>query len=322
LSSRSSMYRRLMTMAGATALTVGGLGAVLATGGTAFASDPASSPYSIGYTVSGVTFASTSSVSNASANYTLGFVMPSNVDTSTTTLTLSGLPDASLPGTAIVTDTTAGTTQVLAINSSGVITLSGAVAGDNYTVVLDGATNASGTTSTSYSPEIEVGSSDFGTAASFTLTPTSTAAAATASASTSTSGASATDTFSGFAVTNGTGTTTTAPYELYLDFSAASQTYPTAPSDYAVQVTSNGHTTSDTVDSVTGLATGSTSGEYLTLTLASAIPTSATVAVTIDGAINNTGPTTNGFLPVFHATSSPRCGGSWTSTTSTVYFFL
>ena len=284
------MYRRLMGMAGATALTVGGLGAVLATGGTAFASTP-SSYYTIGYSVSGVTFASTSSVGGATANYTLGFVMPSNVDTSSTNLTLSGLPDHALPSTAIVTDTTSGTTQVLGV-SSGAITLTGAVAGDNYTIVLDGATNATVSVSTMYSPTIEVGANDIGTASAFTLTPASTAATATASASTNAAGASAVDTFSGFAVsTTGTGSTSSTPYELYVDLSAENQTYPTAASDYAVQVTNNGTTTSDSVSSVSGptenVSGTATDGYNLTLTLASAIPTGATVAVTIDGAVNS-----------------------------------
>lgn len=279
-----------MGMAGATALTVGGLGAVLATGGTAFASTP-SSYYTIGYSVSGVTFASTSSVGGATANYTLGFVMPSNVDTSSTNLTLSGLPDHALPSTAIVTDTTSGTTQVLGV-SSGAITLTGAVAGDNYTIVLDGATNATVSVSTMYSPTIEVGANDIGTASAFTLTPASTAATATASASTNAAGASAVDTFSGFAVsTTGTGSTSSTPYELYVDLSAENQTYPTAASDYAVQVTNNGTTTSDSVSSVSGptenVSGTATDGYNLTLTLASAIPTGATVAVTIDGAVNS-----------------------------------
>ena len=297
------MYRRLMSMAGATALTVGGLGAVLAMGGTAFAAGTPSSPYTIGYAVSGVTFASTSSVGNASANYTLGFVMPSNVDTSTTTLTLSGLPvptsGATLPSTAIVTDTTSGSTQVLtfaASSNGGSITLDNAVAGDNYTVVLDGAVNAKVASSTTYSPAIEVGTNDVGTAATFTLTPASTAAAATAAASTNASLASATDTFSGFAVaTNGTASSSSSPYMLYVDFSANSQTYPTAPSDYAVQVTSNGHTTADSVSAVgaaTDVTTGSTSGGYyIPLTLGSVIPAGATVSVTIDGAVNVSSPT-------------------------------
>jgi hypothetical protein len=313
------MYRRLMGMAGAAALTVGGLGAVLATGGTAFASTP-SSYYTIGYSVSGVTFASTSSVGGATANYTLGFVMPSNVDTTTTNLTLSGLPDSALPSTAIVTDTTAGTTQVLGI-SSGVIALAGAVAGDNYTIVLDGATNENVSTSTMYSPAIEVGTNDIGTASAFTLNPASTAANATASASTNAAGASAVDTFSGFAVsTNGTATTSSAPYELYVDLSAKNQTYPTSASDYAVQVTNNGKTTSDSVSSVSGptenVASTPADGYNLALTLASAIPTGATVAVTIDGAVNSSLAPVTTYVSMSDSTDGGTAPSTTPSTTA------
>jgi hypothetical protein len=312
------MYRRLMGMAGATALTVGGLGAVLATGGTAFASTP-SSFYTIGYSVSGVTFASTSSVGGATANYTLGFVMPSNVDTTSTTLTLSGLPNSSasssLPSTAIVTDTTANTTQVLTFDSSnGEITLDGAVAGDNYTVVLDGAINANVTTSTSYSPAIEVGSNDVGTASAFTLTPASTAANATASASTNTASASAVDTFSGFVPTYGSSTTTSSD-TLWLDLSGKNQQYPTASSDYAVQVTSNGTTTSDSVSSVAAIAANSTSGYNIAITLGSAIPAKATVSVTIDGALNSGSTPTTTYVSMSDSTDGGTAPTTTPSTT-------
>lgn len=299
-----------MSMAGATALTVGGLGAVLATGGTAFASPAASNPYTIGYAVSGVTFASTSSVGKASANYTLGFVMPSNVDTSSTTLTLSGLPDSALPSTAIVSDTTAGTTQVLSVSSGGAITLSGAVPGDNYTIVLDGATNANVTVSTTYNPTIGVGSNDIGSASTFTLSPASTAVDAVASATTSVAGASTVDTFSGFVPTSPSSGTTTKDV-LWIDLSAVNQTYPTAPSDYAVQVTNNGSTTSDSVSGVAGPTTNTTSGDTIALTLASAVPTGATVAVTIDGAVNTSSTPSTTYVSMSDSTN----GGTAVETT-------
>ena len=328
MSSRSSMYRRLMTMAGATALTVGGFGAILATGGNAFASS-GSSYYTVGYPVSGVTFASTSSVSGAGANYTMGFVMPSNVSgASSTTIALSELPGAfpSSP-TAIVTDTTTGTSQVLAV-TSGSITLSSPTAGDNYTIVLDGMTNTSGvTTSTSYTPTITVASSDVGSSSAFTLTPSSTAAAATASATSSTAGASVTDTFSGFVPTSGSGSTSSTPYQLYVDLSAANQTYPPSASDYAVRVTTSGTTTTDAVTAVSSPTTVGTSGELLTLTLGSVIPAGSTVSVTIDGAINSgstpsstyvaLSDSTNGGVAPSGATSSPT-----TSTASDDATFL
>ena len=93
-----SMYRRVMGMAGAGALALGGVGAVIANSGVAYASPVASSTYTIGYPLSGVTFAASNSVATDSSVYTVNFTVPSGDSSPSQTVYLSGLP-----GTADVT---------------------------------------------------------------------------------------------------------------------------------------------------------------------------------------------------------------------------
>ena len=282
MSSRSSLYKRLMTMTGAAGLIAGSVGMFVGAGASAYAQSNTSASYTIGYKVTGVSFASSSDASKASANYTVGFTMPTNVGTSTAVVDVAGLPDSSLPTSVVVTNTTTGTQSVDAFNS-GSVSITNPVAGDSYTLELLSATNTGVTSQTSYDPTVTINSLDYGmTSSAFELMPPSTSPSAVATVTSTATGQSVSDSFSGFAVSG-----TTASSALFLNFGTLDQVYPTAPADYTVSVNSNGTTTSDAV-TLGGVTTGST---YLELDLASSIPTGAIVSVSIDGATNDSSVT-------------------------------
>jgi len=294
------MYRRLMGMAGATALTVGGLGAVLATGGTAFATTPSvtSNTYLVGTALSGVSFSTTSSVLGKAANYSFTFVMPSGVG-GTTTVTLADLPSktsaSSLPTTALVTNTSTGSAGSVEFApggsndyNSGSLSIADPVAGDTYTIALDDVTNSNSTTT--ISPTITVNNAAFGTASQVTLTSSTTTTTATAAATSTTPGAGGvTDTFSDF-----TPGSVSAEGDLYLSLSAYDQTFPTGTSAYTVSVDTNGTTTTDAVSSApsfTPPAATDTPDDpvYLAIPVTNAIASGATVSVTIADITNGNG---------------------------------
>ena len=278
MTSRSSLYKRLMTMTGAAGLIAGSVGMFVGAGASAYAQSNTSASYTIGYKVTGVSFASSSDASKASANYTVGFTMPTNVGTSTATVVVAGLPDSSLPTSVVVTNTTTST-QSVDSSTGGSVSITNPMAGDSYTLEFLSATNTSVTSETSYDPTVTVNSLDYGMASSaFELMPPSTSPSAVATATSTATGQSVSDSFSGFAVSGAT-----ASSALFLNFETLDQVYPTSPTDYTVSVNSNGTTTSDAV-TLGGVAiTGST----LELNLANSIPTGATVSVSIDGAKNN-----------------------------------
>jgi hypothetical protein len=264
-------------MTGAAGLIAGSVGMFVGAGASAYAQSNTSASYTIGYKVTGVSFASSSDASSATANYTVGFTMPTNVSTSTATVDVGGLPDSSLPTSVVVTNTTTSTQSVDGFNGTSV-SITNPVAGDSYTLEFLSATNTGVTSKTSYDPTVTVNSLDYGmTSSAFELMPSSTSPSAVATATSTATGQSVNDSFSGFAVSG-----TTASSALFLNFGTVDQTYPTAPTDYTVSVNSNGTTTSDAV-TLGGVTTGST---YLELNLANSIPTGATVSVSIDGTKN------------------------------------
>jgi len=318
------MYRRLMGMAGATALTVGGLGAVLATGGTAFAAPPSvtSNAYLVGTALSGVSFSTTSSVQGKTANYSFTFVMPSGVG-STTTVALADLPSktsaSSLPTTALVTNTSTGSAGSVNLtagstSNSGSLVISDPVAGDTYTVALDDVTNSNSTTT--ISPTITVNSAAFGTASQVTLTSSTTTTTDTAAATSTTPGAGGvTDTFSDFTLGSASGDGVSAGNDLYLSLSAYDQTFPTGTSAYTVSVDSNGTTTTDAVSGQPTFAAPSTTGGpyVLAIPVTNAIAAGATVSVTIADITNGNGLS----APISPTTTYVVLGNAATATAPT-----
>ncbi|MHB1521419.1 MAG: beta strand repeat-containing protein [Ferrimicrobium sp.] len=163
MSIHSSTYRRLMAMAGAAALTAGGLGAVLATSGTAFAATGlTSAPFTIGSptSVSNVTLSSTSNVEAAtSVQYTVSF-KATTAGTAGDSITISAMSAGAAssvftPSTTAVSvvDQTSGTatssptyTPPTTGSTSSTATVKPGFAwsaGDVITVVLGGVTNPS-----------------------------------------------------------------------------------------------------------------------------------------------------------------------------------
>jgi hypothetical protein len=153
LNSRSSMYRRLMGMAGAVALTAGGLGAVLAAGGTAYASTSlTSAPFSVGSatSVSAVSLSLTNSTESApSVQYTVSFKATTAGSATDSIMIASGTGVGLSGATAVsVVDNTsdAATSSATSSYSSGTLTVTPGFAwsaGDQITVVLSGVTNPS-----------------------------------------------------------------------------------------------------------------------------------------------------------------------------------
>lgn len=151
MSSRSSMYRRLMNMAGVTALACGGLGAVLVTGGNAFANtNPLTSQtFSVGSatSVSAVTLSSTSSTEgSSSAQYTVSFKATSaGTDTSTVTIASTASTFSSAGIVSAVDDTSGQAASGQApTDTSGSVTFTPGFAwnaGDQITVVVSDVTN-------------------------------------------------------------------------------------------------------------------------------------------------------------------------------------
>ena len=164
LTSRASLSRRLIGLAGVAALTVGGAGAVLLGAGTAYAiTSPtlASNNFTIGTSsVGGVTFAASSSTTLATAVvYTFGFTLPAGVS-GAQGVTPGGLPGATTTGANVVlVNNTTGTnygvaTITTATTGAFTIPVGDVVAGDTYTAQVFGFTN-SGTAGT-YSPTVAV----------------------------------------------------------------------------------------------------------------------------------------------------------------------
>ncbi|WP_298335953.1 hypothetical protein [Ferrimicrobium sp.] len=148
MNSRSSMYRRLMNMAGAAALTAGGLGAVLAVSGTAYASTTlTSAPFSIGSatSVSAVSLSLTNSTESATGvQYTVSFKATS-AGTDTDKIFIGGTGLSSATVTSVV-DNTTGTAagSITPTDASTSVSLTPGFAwnaGDQITVVLGDVSN-------------------------------------------------------------------------------------------------------------------------------------------------------------------------------------
>ena len=287
MSSRMSMYRRVMGMVGAGALALGGVGAILANSGIAYASPVSSSPYTIGYPLSGVTFAASNSVATDASVYTLNFTVPSGDSSPSGTVYLSGLPGSvsSSAGTYVVvvngTNTTGNTLTYDA--TTGVYTLTTATgtlaAGDTVSLTLSGTNGSAGI----YTPAVSLDAYS-GAASNVTISPTSVSANASASASSNVAGAGAvSDSFSGFALANSSSSSS-----LYVQLSQASQSFPSDPADYTVKVTSGSTTSTDAVTSVSGGNGGLTGANFYTLSLnlQNSVPADATVSVQVSGVTN------------------------------------
>ncbi len=141
-----------MNMAGAAALTAGGLGAVLAVSGTAYAAGASltSAPFSVGSatSVSAVSLSLTNSTESAtSVQYTVSFKATS-AGTDTDSIMIGGLSTSATPTVTSVVDNTSGTAASSASGSfsGGTETVTPGIswkAGDQITVVLGGVTNPS-----------------------------------------------------------------------------------------------------------------------------------------------------------------------------------
>ena len=295
MSSRMSMYRRVMGMAGAGALALGGVGAVIANSGVAYASPVASSTYTIGYPLSGVTFAASNSVATDKSVYTVNFTVPSGDSSPNQTVYLSGLPGQLSMSTTTATDVASGSyvvevggtvvnpTSFTYDSSTGAYSLvlpSGTLAaGDAVSLTLSGANGSAGT----YTPAVSLDAYS-GTASNVTISPTSVSANASASASSNVAGAGAvSDSFSGFVLGNSSSSSS-----LHIQLSQASQSFPSDTADYTVKVTSGSTTSTDAVTSVTDGNGGLTNGNYYTLglSLQNSVPADATVSVQVTGVTN------------------------------------
>ncbi len=153
MSSHSSKYRRLMGMAGAAALTVGGLGAVLAVGGTAYAqSSLTSAPFSVGSatSVSAVSLSLTNSSESATGvQYTVSF-KATTAGTSSDGITISTGTGVDFSKAAVVSVVDNTSSEAISSPTSSASTTQLSVtpgfawnAGDQITVVLSGVTNPS-----------------------------------------------------------------------------------------------------------------------------------------------------------------------------------
>ncbi len=307
LPSRStSLSRRLFSLAGVAALTVGGAaGAVIATSGAAFATqNPISSNYyTVGSVVSGgLSFtASESAASATGVTYTTGFTVPTGV--SGTSVTLSGLPDSAASATSAIV-TVAGVQSVVSFTpSSGVVNTGSLVAGDQVTIVISGFTNSSAA-GTAFTPTAAVGSTTVATG-SFTLTSAVASTAAVSVAPTTASYQGSAATFSGF--TGLTGNVLDLEVQGGLTFSST-----TLASNYVVTYSTAGSSTKTTapVESVTANATTTGGISYVTLTLGTILSSGDTVNVAANGTTNSG---TAGSYYAAMATTSPSSSATLTS---------
>ena len=310
MTSRASLSRRLIGLAGVAALTVGGAGAVLLGAGSAYAiTSPtlASNNFTIGTSsVGGVTFAASSSTTSATAVvYTFGFTLPAGVS-GATGVTPGGLPGATTVGANVVlVNNTTGTnygvaTTATATTGAFTIPVGDVVAGDTYTAQVFGFAN-SGTAGT-YSPTVAVAGYLPGSAATFTLNAATVAPTPSLALSNTTAGlGGVTYSFSNWAQTVA-GTT------LYLELSTTSAVFPSAVGQYTVTDTPSGSSVSHTI-AVSAVApatlTGPPAGQYEALTLASTTAVGDTLNVTVTGVQN---PSAGGFSNVAILAAAPIAG--------------
>ena len=292
----SSFRRRALTLVGASALTLSGLGAAVFGASQAFAfSNIQSNPYSIGTVVSGgLSFTATNTQeSTTGVEYTLTFTLPSGV--SGTTMSLTGLPGITTSTTSTLI--TAGGVTTPETNSAtvGTNTVTSATpslsAGESVTVNVFQMTN-SALTGNPYTIVASVGGSTAATT-QFNLTSGPSGPSVTVSPTT-TGYAGSTTTFSGFAPSTGLPSNT-----VYLAVSGgitfpATTTAPVSgiPADYAVTYSTSGSTV-QTAASVTGATAPATvgTGSYVTLTLGTILAAGDTVNVTVTGTTNATSVT-------------------------------
>ncbi len=293
LTSRASLSRRLIGLAGVAALTVGGAGAVLLGASAAVAQTVAqssiqSNPYSIGSVATGgLSFASSDTAVGATGvTYTIGFTLPT-ADSGTNVM-LTGLPGTTSATTAIVTAGGVGSVQTFA-DSTGVVDTPSLIGGEQVSIVIYGFTNTS-TSGVPVTVGVEFGGSTFATT---TFTPTAAVSAtgvAVAPATASYQGSVAT--FSNFTGLSGN--------VLYLGMTGAkfnatanvsgeyTVTYEAAGS--STQVTAN--VTASSVDS-----TPTTSGSvWEIVTLGSILSSTDTVSVVANGVTNGTASTGYGIV--------------------------
>ena len=308
MTSRASLSRRLIGLAGVAALTVGGAGAVLLGAGTAYAAITitptlVSNNFTIGTSsVGGVTFAASSSTTSATAVvYTFGFTLPAGVS-GATGVTPGGLPGATTTGASVVlVNNTTGTNYGIATKTTGTtgaftIPAVDVVAGDTYTAQVFGFANSP--TAGTYSPTVTVTGFLPGSAATFTLNAATVAPTPSLALSNTTAGlGGVTYTFSNWAQGTAAGTT------LYLELSSTNAVFPSAVGQYTVTDTPSGSSTSHAI-AVTGASPGliSTTGQYEVLTLASTTVAGDTLNVTVTGVQN---PSASGFSNVAILATAP-----------------
>lgn len=312
LTSRASLSRRLIGLAGVAALTVGGAGAVLLGGGEAFAGPSVSytNNFTVGTTtVGGVTFSAASLAQGATTTYTVGFTIPSTEPAGNVPVTLSGMPDTAVStatAAITITDVSTGISYGVTANGfaattagSGTLTIPAAdyTAGNTMSVQIVGLTNGL-TSSNPFTPTVGITGYLAGSAAAVNLTGATVTPTLTVSSATPGAGG-VTYTYS---AATGLGT---APGTIYVGLTSSATAgttpavFPSASSSYTVTDTTTGATVplaTTTPITVTAGATGATpTPAYVKIALGTnTIANTDLISVTVAGVVNPSEPGTYG----------------------------
>ena len=289
----SSFRRRALTLVGASALTLSGVGAAIFGASQAFAVPVAtatSSAYSIGTGfVQNLTVSASSYTATKNAVYTINFLATDGIDAAgTISLTFTNAATTAVTGT--LTDTTTGVSQTVnvaatAAGTAQTINVTNAISsGHNVSLVIGGVTNGAATTSAKVTVSTSQDTSPV-TSASYTLTAAAASPTPTATASsTATNATGVTWTLGSFGVyDNTTQTATSLAAGAVLDVTIPSTTLTLSPlTNYVITDTP----TSGTATTQNPSKVVSVSSSEVKLTTSAALTVGDTITITASNVTN------------------------------------